>query len=884
MAQDQTIQPVQRPTPGSIQAGQQVGTSAGQAAAPQPVAAPQPTPQQGAAVGEALGAMGAQPTTAPADAGQALAEAMAEAGLHPIEVPQLEEPTDTGFLKPIAEESAEIPTKPLEPEVGSEDQAATTAGEALGKLEDIAALQTRTPTAGTDRFSAMLRETSKYLRDEGSAINTYEQSNTRQTKPLSQRQELQDHYNIEQVAYDPATDTYTLRTNTVGAVVEGEEVGRHHVRRQRTTESTTGAAKPKSTTGKGSTKQGTKEDDDTYEVRGSDVAKAFSSSVNFFAYLDGRTPLENLIGGVGTYYNVAAAMAGSKEERERIGKGQQAYNAVASNYNLYTNWGRYNDFSRFLKTARTLESNARALGYGEELFGTRSGGLTGLGAAANGIGVLNFGYSTYQMLENWDRMDSMQRAGAVLNSISSGIDAYQGAQAIGNYLNSVGTTAATTGTAAAGTGAAAAGTGAAAGGTTAAVGGTTAVASGGGTGAAAAGSGAAAGETAAAAGGETAAAGTPWMTYLSWAAAIYAAYNIIDQWGTGGADGRANGAASGAAIGTAILPGIGTAIGAVVGLAIGSIKTGKANEQGKRDSYREHYIENKVFEKVDQGNGKEMYGLQLADGTFYDVGIDGQGVAAYGGQDKTFKNDHLIAERDRKGIRGDGKLRPYEVDYTSDLDFATSMATRGLNLFVMGGSVDNRKMSEATQMNGYLTNAATSNLASRDFNEENFNGSMANVRQFYSKMGIDSKEEGIELANALYQSGRMTKNDFNTVMIGLEFAFGGDFSNAQAVMAEMGREGPEADRQADTATMEEFKEQENQQFDETVGKANQYRANIQELERLEQRLQESEQGGGAEAGFGDPNIISRRIEELKAEIAAYEEEYAATHGGGGAGV
>lgn len=179
--------------------------------------------------------------------------------------------------------------------------------------------------------------------------------------------------------------------------------------------------------------------------------------------------------------------------------------------------------------------------------------------------------------------------------------------------------------------------------------------------------------------------------YLGAAAALYGAYNLYDNWGTGGSEGRKkgamDGATTGAGIGTMILPGVGTAIGgglgALAGLGLGSIKVGKHKDQIMRDKIRAYLEEKKITDK---------YNLMLKDGSKYDIGID-------------------------------GGTRPYNVDFGRDKIGDVVGLANPLAAALTGG--DEKLTSDFA---GYFTNAAMSGGNAKD-----------NIKGFVDKAGLTQR-------------------------------------------------------------------------------------------------------------------------------------------------
>lgn len=208
---------------------------------------------------------------------------------------------------------------------------------------------------------------------------------------------------------------------------------------------------------------------------------------------------------------------------------------------------------------------------------------------------------------------------------------------------------------------------------------------------------------------------------------VVGAANIALSWGKSTpAVGAANGLAVGATIGS-IVPGIGTALGAAAGAVIGGllgcIKTGKHHDQKVRDSVRALLVEQEVI--------SPDYKIALADGSLFDIGIDGGPKAELGGR------------------------RPYEVDFNNPLaQYAVAWLDPVLDLLSQG----NQKVK--TDFVGYFANAALSNA--RDVNEVRDNV-QAIIRQF----GITDEALARAVAQAA-EAGTLDRQTALTYLHGIE--------------------------------------------------------------------------------------------------------------------
>jgi hypothetical protein len=178
---------------------------------------------------------------------------------------------------------------------------------------------------------------------------------------------------------------------------------------------------------------------------------------------------------------------------------------------------------------------------------------------------------------------------------------------------------------------------------------------------------------------------------------VMGAYNLISEWGKSTpVQGAASGAAVGLAVGS-VFPGVGTAIGAAVGAAagglLGCIRTGKHADQEARDTVRSALVKGGFLDKE--------YKVTLADGSRYDMGIDGGPKADLGGR------------------------RPYEIDFSNPLAAKAVTWLGPVVDLLMGGASEKLK----TDFTGYFVNAAVSNAKSQE-------EVIANVAAMMGSLGI----------------------------------------------------------------------------------------------------------------------------------------------------
>lgn len=244
-----------------------------------------------------------------------------------------------------------------------------------------------------------------------------------------------------------------------------------------------------------------------------------------------------------------------------------------------------------------------------------------------------------------------------------------------------------------------------------------------------------------------ASAASAWSSAAGWMQGIMGAANIALSWGRSSpAAGASSGMAVGATIGTCIAPGIGTAIGAAVGAfaggLLGSIKTGKHKDQVARDQVRGFLQQTGVLDP--------SYSIKLADGSLYNIGIDGGPKAEFGGR------------------------RPYETDPNNPL---TKYAVSWMNPIMDLVSQGNEKIK--TDFVGYFANAALSNARS-------LNDVRQNVNAIISQFGISDEavaQTVIQAAN----SGQLDQGTARAYLSGMDERrnpkFMGDFNPTQPSVA-----------------------------------------------------------------------------------------------------
>lgn len=427
------------------------------------------------------------------------------------------------------------------------------------------------------------------------------------------------------------------------------------------------------------------------------------------------------------------ALSQVQDSQDRAGL-EGAYSA----YQLYNNWDRMSSAQKSLALS-SLGIKGYKYSTGEDLSskiipGTEGETFKGLNVG-NALSLMAAGYNVYSMVNNWDQLNAVQKLTYGSGSVSQLAN-------LGKSLNLLGS--GTTGAAVPGVTAEAL---TAAGWEAAPNFGIGAITS------AQSGASLPAGyiEVATAADGSVVAApagnadsafgataGSALQTVAGVAGVYLGAKAVYENWGTGGKDGAINGALGGSSMAAGMY-----ALGAtnpfllagVVALSVlgGAIKTGKNEDQLARDGIRKEW--------KSAGFVDDQWNVRLADGSTYNIGVDGRG----GMRSMRFP--------DKAG--GGQELRAYDVDYTNDLDFASAMGGTALSRLLYG-----EKSDTIDQMGGYLGNAALGNVGfGKDMTPENFSKAMTNMRGFYAQRGIKSKADAYQLANQAFAEGRINESD-----------------------------------------------------------------------------------------------------------------------------
>lgn len=231
--------------------------------------------------------------------------------------------------------------------------------------------------------------------------------------------------------------------------------------------------------------------------------------------------------------------------------------------------------------------------------------------------------------------------------------------------------------------------------------------------------------------------------YLGLAGAGLGAYGLYQGFGKGDARG---GALSGSALGgglaaaSPLLLGtgpvgwgalaLGAGLGALGGGLVGSIKSGKHEDQNRRDDVRANLQQSGLLDN--------NYNLKLANGGLFDIGKDGGPRAEYGGR-RPYELDFS------------GGAKPYQGDTIAAVNPLAEIVTNG----------DDKLRSDFA---GYFTNAAMSNAG-------DVNAARQNALAFYKQAGLDANK-ATSAINQLEQAGKITKDEANVYRAGIGQVFG----------------------------------------------------------------------------------------------------------------
>jgi hypothetical protein len=186
----------------------------------------------------------------------------------------------------------------------------------------------------------------------------------------------------------------------------------------------------------------------------------------------------------------------------------------------------------------------------------------------------------------------------------------------------------------------------------------------------------------------------------------------------------------------------------VAGSVLGKVGGGRSKDRMMRDQAR------KGFQQV--GIIDENWEVTLADGSRVSAGLD--------------KNDgqHEFADPSLIPVGNENRtLSAYDVDYTNDLDYTSSLMTSSLARLLGGG-----KNQGLDQVAGQLANSALGNVGyGQPMTPETFTKVRDNVRVWFAQSGLSTKEDAYALANQAYAEQRISEMDLSALHQGLNLVF-----------------------------------------------------------------------------------------------------------------
>lgn len=273
----------------------------------------------------------------------------------------------------------------------------------------------------------------------------------------------------------------------------------------------------------------------------------------------------------------------------------------------------------------------------------------------------------------------------------------------------------------------------------------------------------AAGGSAIAAGLYTQGVSNPYVLGAVVATSVLADTVKLNKTESGVAKGAVSGASTGAYAGSYFGP-VGTAIGAAAGAVIGAGTAYGTMSKKSGDQVERDFARDKVR---DVGISSQDHKVTLADGSTFDIGIDG-----HGGQ-----HDFRFPEKLPEGATK-RKLNAWDVDYSNDLDYSAAMGAGALTRMLFGG-----KGQGIDQMGSQLANAAIGNIGfGKDMTPQNFDKAMDNLRGMYSKAGIKNKADAFQLINQGYAEGRWNDTDMVSMQQAANMVFEKDYASANKLM------------------------------------------------------------------------------------------------------
>lgn len=153
----------------------------------------------------------------------------------------------------------------------------------------------------------------------------------------------------------------------------------------------------------------------------------------------------------------------------------------------------------------------------------------------------------------------------------------------------------------------------------------------------------------------------------------------------------------------------------------GLFGSGKSKEQKARESTRGMLAELGLL-RDDDGQG---YLAEFEGQDPYLMGFSGD----FNNQDRSIRDLAKVLAKDAQGMNQN--RNSWDIDYTSDLDFMTNLASEGLGGLLTGGNMNDSQK----QVFRELTNASLADT-DREFNQENWANTIGDIRSLYEKAGF----------------------------------------------------------------------------------------------------------------------------------------------------
>lgn len=190
----------------------------------------------------------------------------------------------------------------------------------------------------------------------------------------------------------------------------------------------------------------------------------------------------------------------------------------------------------------------------------------------------------------------------------------------------------------------------------------------------------------------------------------------------------------------------------------GLFGSGKSKEQKAREGFRGKLAELGLLESL----GDKAYSVNFEGQDPYLMGFNGSFLE----QDRGIRDLAKVLSRDADAIKSNAR-NPWDIDYTSDLDMMTSVASNSL-----GGLLGGSGKLGTTQQHIFneLANASLADT-DREFNEANWANTMGDMRLLYEKAGFTDADTAYNRINQLAEAG-MDQQEADQLRQGVGLVFG----------------------------------------------------------------------------------------------------------------